>query len=515
MQFFNPAIVPGLGIFQTQFNWDSLFASYGLMAQGKHEMVRGMADNLLYLLKTQGLVPNAARSIYMNKSQPPILPAMIRLCKDSVRSEHGDRACREWLKEAYRSLCDDYSRFWNEDGRRGVSEVDGEPVRLSRFYGENHDVAMDESGHDTSYRFKERALDVLPADLNSFLWRNAKDLAGIARDLADSAASTGDSREAQRLRGDAEKWEAEAARRKSDVLKLLWDDKGGLFRDYIFQGEGKGRICDVDCLAAAYAPLWVGMLDPSIPAERRMMDRLVENLPIFERRFGLAATGSDYGHPEMQWNSPSGWAPLHLMVVQGLVENGYYDDATRIAAKWLDLVALNDRTRGVILERYNVETGGLPPVQKGRYETTQGEGPGFGWTNSSFASMLVNVVGGIRVSSGAITLSPHVPPDTFGKDYEFSYKDIPEYGDWGVKFNYDGRSGAFRMRVAGSFTGRPPTLRIITPPLPPGSPPALTDESGKKIQAQMKEIPYKGNLVRYEVSLRNEEGRRELTLGTA
>jgi alpha,alpha-trehalase len=80
-----------------------------------------------------------------------------------------------------------------------------------------------------------------------------------------------------------------------------------------------------------------------------------------------------------QWAYPNGWAPLHLLVCQGLERYGYHDDARRIAMKWLKTNLNWFNQNGVFLEKYNVASPEKPPV-KGVYPSQSG----FGWTNAVF-----------------------------------------------------------------------------------------------------------------------------------
>lgn len=448
MPIFHPAAVPSLGIFKTQFNWDTLFMAKGMQWQGAGQTVAGMADNLLFLLEQTGRVPNAARSVYLNKSQPPILPELVRMSHPLRTEADGAAEADTWLGHAYGAMTRDYQDFWCQDGVRGINRLDGREVRLARWGGDNHKFAMDESGFDTTSRFYNKTLDLVPPDLNAFLYRYSKDMAAIAEQLGKP--------------DEAARWHGEAALRKQSVLDYCWDDQDGMFRDYCFQGPDKGLSRQEDALAAAIGPLWAGMLDPDVPAERRMIERSLANMSRFEKAHGLAATAEDYGHPEMQWNGPSGWAPLHMMAIEGAVRYGDYGAAGRWLEKWLDTIDRVEKKDGVILERYDMVTGGPPPVQKGRYEETQGEGPGFGWTNASVPWGLVEVVHGLKTSAEGLTVAPVIPASLEGQKLSLELKDPAGRGAWSVEQQYDGES--YRLKVSGT----PVPVDVLTPPLPAG-----------------------------------------------
>ncbi len=478
MPIFHPAAVPSLGIFKTQFNWDTLFMAKGMQWQGAGQTVAGMADNLLFLLDATGRVPNAARSVYLNKSQPPILPELVRMSHPLRAVADGAAEADTWLQHAYGSMTRDYREFWCQDGERGLNQLDGREVRLARWGGSNHKFAMDESGFDTTSRFYNKTLDLVPPDLNSFLFRYANDMAAIADQIGKP--------------DEARHWREEAAVRKRSVLEHCWDEQDGMFRDYCFQGPNKGLCREQDALAAAIAPLWAGMLDSAVPAEKRMIDRSLANMSRFEKEHGLAATAEDYGHPEMQWNGPSGWSPLHMMAIEGALRYGDSAAAGRWIEKWLDTIARVESKDGVILERYDVVRGGPPPVQKGRYEETQGEGPGFGWTNASLPWGLVEVVAGLKTSGDGLSISPTIPRSLEGQTLDLDLKDPAGRGAWKVSQRYDGES--YSLRVEGTAV----PVEVLTPPLPPGlAPHGEVQPDGR---------------VRYRVSLRGGAQLAELHL---
>jgi len=484
-QFFHRAAVPSLGIFKCQFNWDTLFMSKGMQLQGQQETVAGMADNLLYLLQDTGRVPNAARSVYLNKSQPPILPSLVRMAAPWREATRGPEAAQEWKKEAYSLLSKDYD-FWNREGEgeRGIPALNGEKVHLSRWGGSNHKFAMDESGLDTTSRLYGHTLDLVSPEPNCFLYQFAQDMKAIATELA---ASTGDSRYTL----EAAQWEARAAERKADLIKYCWDEEAGMFRDYRFQGENQGLQREQDGIGNAVMPLWVGMLDPNDPKEREMAQRCLANLDRFERDHGLTSTAEDYGHPEMQWNAPSGWAPHHMMAIEGALKYGGYDQAARIVTKWLDTLDRVYSKDGQIIERYNMETGGHPPVQKGRYEETQGEGPGFGWTNATVPWGMVEIVGGLKSDGTTLRVEPCIPEALEGQDLALEYAEPNGKGKFAVTQRYE--DGHYQAALKGDFFG---PVEVLTPPLPAGMIPQV---EGGEFTLRQEKCP--DGQVRYRVLL--------------
>src|SRR5262249_34328871 len=132
---------------------------------------------------------------------------------------------------------------------------------------------------------------------------------------------------------------------------------------------------------AAYFPMWAGMVDG------HQAQAMVKALRRFENKGGLSTTDNlplgqyvpGASTIPMQWAYPNGWAPLHLIVIQGLERYNYHDDAKRIAMKWLKTNLSWFNGHGVFLEKYNVVSPDKPPA-KGVYPSQTG----FGWTNAVF-----------------------------------------------------------------------------------------------------------------------------------
>ena len=133
------------------------------------------------------------------------------------------------------------------------------------------------------------------------------------------------------------------------------------------------------CLAA-FVPLWAGAASSAQAAATRAL------LPLFEHDHGLVTC--EEGWPDgTEHNYPVGWAYSHWFAVDGLRRYGYGEDATRIARKWVRLVADRYRDTGEFWERYDVVDSERDVA--GRYTTQSG----FGWTNGVHAALVARVPG--------------------------------------------------------------------------------------------------------------------------
>jgi alpha,alpha-trehalase len=314
----------------------------------------GILEDLFSEFKRYKIIPNSSQTYMTSRTQPPFLTSFIFDLYKAYKLDN------KWLKEAIDIAKQEYETVWMGTRKPNARQV---YQGLSRYYDFNylHDLAEAESGWDMTPRFGRKALNYLPIDLNSLLYKYETDFAQAARILGNQKEAT--------------EWDQKAANRREKVNNLMWDQGRGLFYDYNYAKEKRGNVSSL----ASYYAMWAGMVDG------RQAQEMVKALKRFEQKGGLASTDSlplgSYvpGSMPTQWAYPNGWAPLHFVVVKGLQRYGYHQDARRIAMKWLraNLQWFNDH--GVFLEKYNVVAPEKPPV-KGVYPAQTG----FGWTNAVF-----------------------------------------------------------------------------------------------------------------------------------
>lgn len=358
----NPYVVPAADpkakfTFQEQYYWDSYFTALGLV-DSKHQLLaEGMLENLLHIFNRFHFIPNASRMYFMSRSQPPVLTSYIRLVYETG---HKDTT---WLKEKMAVAEEEYTKVWTSKLHPFWHEV---YHGLSRYYDINvlHDLAELESGWDMTTRFERKCLDFTPIDLNSLLYKYEADFAW-----------------AQRIAGNekrAKHWDGLAGCRKHEMNKYMWHKRRGFFFDYNYNKE---QIGDVWSLAGFY-PMWAGLATPEQAAQ------MVKNLSKFEHSGGLATTSrplvdmSIFGSLKAQWAFPNGWAPLHYIVIDGLRNYGYNEEAERLARKWIHTNLYWFERYGVFQEKYNVVKPSKHP-NEGVYPSQTG----FGWTNAVFKKL--------------------------------------------------------------------------------------------------------------------------------
>ncbi|GAA4351960.1 alpha,alpha-trehalase [Variovorax defluvii] len=411
LQLPHPYVVPG-GRFGELYYWDSYFTMLGLAADGQDRLVGDMLENFAYLIDTYGHVPNGTRSYYLGRSQPPLFAFMVELAEahglaravdhlPQLRQEHAwwmrdadglapGQASRRVVRLADGRLL---NRFWDErDTPREESWL--EDVTTARHAGrEPQEVYRDlraacESGWDFSTRWLQGAApasaparedggrrkaetapslasicttDILPVDLNSFLYRLERDIAALAAQAGDAAT--------------ADRFGRLAQARRDAIHALMWDEASGAYFDHDWKRAAR-RTC---LTAACVVPLFAGLAD----------DRRAAALADTVRRRLVAPGGlaTTERASDQQWDRPNGWAPLQWMAVQGLRRHGHNELADTIAHRWLCTVAAIYEREGKLIEKYALRAVDNEATRGG----LGGEYPlqdGFGWTNGVAAALL-------------------------------------------------------------------------------------------------------------------------------
>jgi alpha,alpha-trehalase len=386
-------VVPG-GRFREVYYWDSYFTMLGLVEDRRLDLVKNMLDGFASLVRTVGHVPNANRSYYLSRSQPPFLAAMVGLyatATDTARAleylgtleaEHDfwmagassvapGTASRRVVRLRSGALL---NRYWY-DRPEPRPESYREDYTLAQRVPEAERPALyrniraaAESGWDFSSRWMRDPSDLrtlettelVPVDLNSLLYHAERTIAALRR----ARGEAGDAAVAARFDSAAE------ARRRA-LLDVAYDAASGFFYDVRWRtGE---RVTDRPTMAAA-VPLYFGLATPE--QGRAVAARLGRD---FLSAGGFLTTLVRSGQ---QWDAPNGWPPLQWMGVQGARAYGRADIADDARTRWL---ALNRRTylvTGKMTEKYDVSDltkragGGEYPAQDG-----------FGWTNGVARAM--------------------------------------------------------------------------------------------------------------------------------
>ncbi len=354
----NPYLIPSRKNFKgfdfnEMYYWDSYFTIQAFLnSESNKDLVLGILDNLIFLFKKFQIIPNASRDYLTSHSQPPLLTSMIYDIYDHYSMSN------QWLEQRIEVAKEEYVKVWTSQELPYYHQV---YQGLSRYYDSNDSLAENESGWDKTIRFNRNCLNYLPIDLNCMLYKYERDFYRTALIFNNDY--------------EANFWLSKSEQRASQINHLMWDRSSGLFYDYNFVDKKKASIRSL----AAYFALWSGV------ANDFQAEKLKNNLLYFEHQGGLVTTDflpekyQNKNFLNFQWSYPNGWAPLHFIVVEGLKKYNYFEDANRIAMRWLKTNLAWFEQNDNFLEKYNVVNVTKQPAI-GIY-TSQ---IGFGWTNAVF-----------------------------------------------------------------------------------------------------------------------------------
>lgn len=349
------------------FYWDTYFINKGLLATGQLKLAKQNTLNLLSVVKRFGYMGNAAITSWgMNRSQPPYLSVMVR----DIYTLEKDTAFLHYaypiLKQEYffwtntRSFIEDHStnieglqrfghhatskeliKLYHEVAKRlnlDESLADKEKIMIASRY-----AAEAETGMDFTLRFQGRCPDFIAVDLNTLIYCQEKNLSWISKLL--------------KLKVEPD-WNKLAEHRKKLINQYCWDEKSGLYYDFDYIKKRKSKIAAV----TTFQPLWAGI------ASSAQAKKVVRNLPLFQVSYGLTTTAKNSKDEKYQWGCQSVWAPMQLIVVDGLNRYGFSKEAQLISKGYMDLIAKNfyspvsskkealiKRKPGFIYEKYKAD----------------------------------------------------------------------------------------------------------------------------------------------------------------
>lgn len=440
----------GNQLFQEMYYWDSYFINRGLLAYGTHPQRSGEStadelaavqqaihnvNNLLFLVKKLGFVPNANRYSMTNRSQPPLLGAMVA---DLYRATR-DTA---WLRQALPILEKEHD-WWMQARSLGLSQREQTIapnalaynhyghnasnaflLRFGRFLSgrldegfdsllrrENQDslllpaetgvpaskqgkgilllghlLAEAESGWDFTPRFNARCQNMAALDLNCLLYITENTLFEGYKSLRNPQK--------------AKYCKSVAKKRKELINKLFYDKHTGWYWDYDI---AMGKISTVNS-AAQFMPYFANIA----PHTHKHTKALLSLSELFIGRYGV--------HPclpvladsiqqsknrvwwSTQWNSPNAWPPLTHFVAQGLLhysDQPFQSKTQRALAEkryaliqgFLQSVETQFILTGKFWEKYNLHTGALDVTNEYAMPDF------FGWTAGVYVEYHLEFVG--------------------------------------------------------------------------------------------------------------------------
>ncbi|MDR2237683.1 MAG: trehalase [Chryseobacterium sp.] len=385
-----PYIVPG-GRFNEFFYWDSYFIMLGLQASGRTGMMENIVENCSYLIQNVGFVPNASRTHFLSRSQPPYFSLMLELLFETTGDEEIYKKYHDTLEKEYAFWMKGEERLENDSAIKRVVKTENGNL-LNRYYDaenaprpesylidiEDHEGALNEefyrnirsaceSGWDFSSRWFAdgehiqtiETLNIAEVDLNCLLWH-------LEQSLAKSSAS----------HGLAEKeyyFMERAAVRRQMINTYFWDENTRFYKDYHLK---KHIHTPSEHIAALY-PLFLKLADP------KQAESVARNIAEkFLYKGGLVTTTKKSGQ---QWDLPNAWAPYQWLGFKAMKNYGFNELAEQIKNNWCGNVERVYGNTGKLMEKYNaldtetIAGGGEYPNQDG-----------FGWTNGVYLKLKQN-----------------------------------------------------------------------------------------------------------------------------
>jgi hypothetical protein len=157
--------------------------------------------------------------------------------------------------------------------------------------------------------------------------------------------------------GEARAFRTKAADLKNAVNDTLWDPASGLYYDYDF---GRGELVKIKS-AASLVPLFCGVPDAERAA--RLRDHVMDPAEFFTPFPLPSVARDDPAFEKDMWRGPV-WINAAYMIVLGLDDYGFSDDAARLAERVVDGVYRNYRRDGAFWEYYDPDRDGVDDLTR-------------------------------------------------------------------------------------------------------------------------------------------------------
>ncbi|XP_052296068.1 probable trehalase [Citrus sinensis] len=398
-----PFVIPG-SRFTEVYYWDSYWVIRGLLASKMYMTAKAIVANLISLIDTYGYVLNCARAYCTNRSQPPLLSAMVY----DIYNRTGDL---DLVKKALSALLKEH-QFWNSGIHKvNIQEDHGRNHTLSRYYGMWNKLRPEsstidkahaskllnayekeqfyrelastaESGWDFSTRWMRNTSDfttlaitsILPVDLNIFILKMELDIASMAQIVGDNRT--------------AESFLKAAQARKQAINSVFWNEEKGQWLDYwISNGTSsqvitwKGSNQSNNAFASNFVPIWIDLFN----SDTCIVEKVKKSFQS-SGLLGAAGIATSWTRSGEQWDFPNGWAPLQHMIVEGLAKSGSQEAksiAQDITMRWINSNYVAYKETGAMHEKYDVEKCG-DIGGGGEYIPHTG----FGWSNGVVLAFL-------------------------------------------------------------------------------------------------------------------------------
>ncbi|XP_049820361.1 trehalase isoform X2 [Aethina tumida] len=389
----NVVIMPG-GFLREYYYWDTYWIVLGLLVSGMYNTAKGMMDNFKQLILTYGYIPYGGRVYYLTRSQPPLFIPMIFEIYVHTQDENFvneylpimEKELSYWeSKKTSSTLGYDYFVYSSViEGPRPENYKDDitnarhfKKDEKKNFYSEMNSVA--ESGWEYSSRWiinadgsnigtqlDSKIRSIIPIDLNAIMCGNYRMLSEMYKQMGDTVNS---------------KKYSEKYSEMKHALKVLWDEKAGIWLDYDMKNEKKRDYF----YASNLIPLWARCYEKN---ETEIIVASVINYlshhQITSYKGGVPTSLYDSG---LEWDLPNSFPPIMHFIIVGINETRIpiaQHMAFAMARQWIkyNLKAFNKDQ--LMYEKYHA----VNPGRKGIGFSFDIKG-GFGWTNGALLDLII------------------------------------------------------------------------------------------------------------------------------
>ncbi|XP_057669416.1 trehalase-like isoform X2 [Diorhabda carinulata] len=391
----NGFIIPG-GRFKEIYYWDSYWIVKGLLITGMQTTAKGMLENLLFLVRRYGFVPNGSRVYYLNRSQPPLLSLLVGVYLDATNDTaflktHVDTLEQElnwWLENRFVYV--QKGKTKHEFVQYAVKyqtprpESYAEDINTCSSFTDKAQCYRDlrsaaESGWDFSTRwFKDQdgnrttqltniaTTKIVPVDLNSFMCAAFGQLSRFYKILNNETKNL--------------EYNQKEMTWRNSIQEVFYNFSDGIWYDWDLETSKHRK----GFYPSNFAPLWAKSYN--ISQRDSYGSKAVEYLISLKADTYPGGVPTSLIESSQQWDLPNVWPPLQEMVVLGL---DYTDNkeaklvAHSIANKILKTFMVGMNKTGEMFEKYDAVT--LGRYGGGGEYTVQS---GFGWSNGVAFSMI-------------------------------------------------------------------------------------------------------------------------------
>lgn len=360
-----PYVSPSIGGRYTDlYYWDVYFTNLGLLEDGFYQQVENNLDNMAWFIDVLGYIPNA--NTLPEHSQPPLFCSAVY---DYYAHTNETRIIHKFMPYILKEY-----EFWQTQRQA--------PFGLTRFFTNADEnvkmlyykhlcervfetresteeqlalaediISVAESGADFHMRFSTQrskidASSFLHLDANCFLYEMENKIAEMLTVIKQ----------------DTRLFSKRAKQRKQRIKRYFYDKRQNLYLDYNFVDKTFSSVIS----AVSLYPYAFG-----ISKDKKGLQKALKTL---EYEHGIAFAPYRGEDVYYQWDYPCMWPPVVCLAFRALNRLGLYEDANRIAEKYLRTVDGNFKATGRLWKKYDAVSGGIG--QSTEYETPEM----LGWT---------------------------------------------------------------------------------------------------------------------------------------